>query len=233
MVDYDTNLQQRTLGNPGQKLGASGTIDQSCATGQRDLLPLGLERSSLEQFELGLQFLQPLDSLGDDLGQNRSWLMNDLPAPSLPIVPPQPLEYNELGDDPHQLPRRRSRYLIRRAAAQSGPVVIPNASALNPMERWRNSPPEEEPALIPDILNALRVSPKQRGNDGLHEARKNGHAFQHYRRAASTTSGESSASSRDSHQSGCSNSSTQGSLGTARPPGQDARGQNDPQEAGS
>ncbi|KNG90941.1 hypothetical protein ANOM_000656 [Aspergillus nomiae NRRL 13137] len=37
------------------------------------------------------------------------------------------------------LPRRRSRYLIRRQDQQSGPIVIPNANAMGPMERWHPS----------------------------------------------------------------------------------------------
>lgn len=111
------------------------------------------------------------------------------------------------GPQGRGLPRRRSRYLTRNAAAQSGPVFIPNASSLDPMERWRNSPPEEEPALIPDIIDALKTAPEppekpsgSRGNN----------AFRDYRHAVSTTSGESSASSRDSQQSGRSSSSGRG-----------------------
>ncbi|KAL4952896.1 hypothetical protein BDW69DRAFT_195262 [Aspergillus filifer] len=105
-----------------------------------------------------------------------------------------------------QLPRRRSRYLTRHAGS-AGPVIIPNA--LNPMERWRNSPPEEEPALIPDILNALEGAENSLATDNTNA----GDAFQHYRRAPSTTSGESGASSRGSQQSVYSNSSARSPLG--------------------
>ncbi|KAL2829316.1 hypothetical protein BJY01DRAFT_255066 [Aspergillus pseudoustus] len=105
-----------------------------------------------------------------------------------------------------QLPRRRSRYLTRQAGS-AGPVVIPNA--LDPMERWRNSPPEEEPALIPDILNALEGA----GNSLVTDNTNAGDAFRHYRRAPSTTSGESGASSRGSQQSVHSNSSSRSALG--------------------
>ncbi|PYH80257.1 hypothetical protein BO82DRAFT_355636 [Aspergillus uvarum CBS 121591] len=117
-----------------------------------------------------------------------------------------------------QLPRRRSRYLTRQSGAQAGPIVIPNAgSDLNPMERWRNSPPEEEPALIPDILDALKTAPSEPENISPNAAGGNSHAFRQYRRAASTTSGESSASSRDSQQSGRSTSSAADRLGVQGP----------------
>ncbi|RAH81632.1 hypothetical protein BO86DRAFT_313539 [Aspergillus japonicus CBS 114.51] len=117
-----------------------------------------------------------------------------------------------------QLPRRRSRYLTRQSGAQAGPIVIPNASSdLNPMARWRNSPPEEEPALIPDIINALKAAPSPLESISPNGAGGSGHAFRHYRRAASTTSGESSASSRDSQQSGRSTSSAPDRLGVQGP----------------
>ncbi|RAH51213.1 C2H2-type zinc finger protein [Aspergillus brunneoviolaceus CBS 621.78] len=112
-----------------------------------------------------------------------------------------------------QLPRRRSRYLTRQLGAQAGPIVIPNASGdLNPMERWRNSPPEEEPALIPDIIDALKTAPSLPDSISQGALGGSSHAFRQYRRAASTTSGESSASSRDSQQSGRSTSSAEDPL---------------------
>ncbi|KAF7588200.1 hypothetical protein BBP40_006019 [Aspergillus hancockii] len=57
------------------------------------------------------------------------------------------------------LPRRRSRYLVNRAQEQSAPIFIPNASVMDPMERWRESPPEDEPASMSAILRALEKSP--------------------------------------------------------------------------
>ncbi|PYI12329.1 hypothetical protein BO78DRAFT_356249 [Aspergillus sclerotiicarbonarius CBS 121057] len=151
------------------------------------------------------------------------WLFDDLNLPQSPIIRPEAQQHSilsEVGGNHHygngnqpdistvnparQLPRRRSRYLTRNQ--QASPIVIPNASTLDPMERWRNSPPEEEPALIPDILDALKTAPQD-----MHGSR-NSNPFRHYRRAASTTSGESSASSRDSQQSGRSSSSAQNPL---------------------
>ncbi|OJJ04488.1 hypothetical protein ASPVEDRAFT_789826 [Aspergillus versicolor CBS 583.65] len=142
---------------------------------------LDLSRSSSGNFGIDPQLL---DSRNHDAGTGVE------PVSHRPNYPP-----NESG---RGLPRRRSRYLTRNSAA--GPVVVPNASSLDPMERWRNSPPEEEPALIPDIIDALKTTPEP-------EKHGSGNAFRDYRRAASTTSGESSASSRDSQQSGRSGSS--------------------------
>ncbi|GAB1200626.1 hypothetical protein APSETT444_010000 [Aspergillus pseudonomiae] len=107
------------------------------------------------------------------------------------------------------LPRRRSRYLIRRQDQQSGPIVIPNANAMGPMERWRESPPEDEPASISAILDALKKTPTQRSTQrssrsATHNTGQN--VFRHYRRAPSATSGESSGSSNASFGSALSHS---------------------------
>ncbi|RJE22401.1 hypothetical protein PHISCL_05262 [Aspergillus sclerotialis] len=114
---------------------------------------------------------------------------------------------------PHTgLPRRRSLYLMQHSGRDKGPIVIPNPTALNPMERWRESPPEDEPASMTAILNALKETPPeqpvQHGTDSTQDAEHFTNAFLQYRRAASTTSGGSSGSSRISQQSGRSHSST-------------------------
>lgn len=105
---------------------------------------------------------------------------------------------NTPSSDRTGLPRRRSRYLIRQQHEQSGPIFIPNTNAMDPMERWRESPPEDEPASISAILDALRKTPTQRSTQrsSRPDTRNTGHnAFRHYRRAPSATSGESSGSS--------------------------------------
>ncbi|KAF7588178.1 hypothetical protein BBP40_006085 [Aspergillus hancockii] len=119
---------------------------------------------------------------------------------------------------PHPgLPRRRSRYLMRCSERGTGPIVIPSASALNPMERWRESPPEDEPASMAAILDALKQTPLQQrrrpGRGNNHDPIHNANAFRHYRRTASPTSGESSGSSRASQHSARSRSSTQDPMG--------------------
>ncbi|KAL4819987.1 hypothetical protein BDW67DRAFT_154418 [Aspergillus spinulosporus] len=112
------------------------------------------------------------------------------------------------------LPRRKSRYLLRRSGNQSTPpIFIPNSRALNPMERWRDSPPEDEPASISAILDALHsASSTQTGsaNSGAGSSEGPDLNFRQYRPPPlSTTSGESSASSRASVQSNRSRSSSQ------------------------
>lgn len=119
----------------------------------------------------------------------------------LPVMPSEPRK---------GLPRRRSRYAIDRAGGRTNPY---------PIERWRESPPEDEPAPMSAIINAIRDSdahPPQPQNQSTHE-RELGISdleiadhFRKYRRprscAASTTSAESAASvsSRQSGTSGAS-----------------------------
>lgn len=69
------------------------------------------------------------------------------------------------------LPRRRSRYFVRRSGPGPRPVFIPNSSALDPMDRWRESPPEDGPASISAIMDAVRNAPGREpsriGNRGV------------------------------------------------------------------
>lgn len=100
----------------------------------------------------------------------------------------------------HTLPRRRSKYVLRRAGSRSSPVNIPSGS-LSPrpfetqplaMQRWQNSPPEDEAASLSAICNALDNRPL-----GLspHPSRPSSRdAFRRYRGPSSTASLESVAS---------------------------------------
>ncbi|GFF41267.1 hypothetical protein IFM51744_04747 [Aspergillus udagawae] len=154
-----------------------------------------LSASSQQYFTNGLV---PSELLGSSTGPS-SGIGNRIPAPGA------------------GLPRRRSRYLTRSSGREAAPIVIPNASALNPMERWRESPPEDEPASMAAILDALKQTPAQQSglpdNDNPDDPTDIANAFRHYRRAASATSGESSGSSRASQQSVRSRSSVQDSTG--------------------
>ncbi|KAL4954465.1 hypothetical protein BDW69DRAFT_205203 [Aspergillus filifer] len=134
----------------------------------------------------------------------------DSPLPTDTTISQEPGTPYQLGTIPLRgLPRRRSRYLTRNTKAQAGPVVVPNSYALGPMERWRNSPPEEEPALIPDILNALKTAPAAQRNNAAprRRSRRSSNAGRSHRQAGSTTSGESYATSQDSQLSAHSSSS--------------------------
>ncbi|KAM0281181.1 hypothetical protein ACHAO9_010869 [Fusarium lateritium] len=62
------------------------------------------------------------------------------------------------------LPRRRSRYFRSQyqpnlPQAIDIPGSAPTDVPLDPMQRWRNSPPETEPALLSAIADALRQTP--------------------------------------------------------------------------
>lgn len=110
------------------------------------------------------------------------------------------------------LPRRKSKHFIQRPEAQARPVFVPtHISSTDPLKRWQESPPEDEPAPTSAIRDAVESSSGQHGDEV-----ENGQlvdAFRTYRqprsRAASTTSGESatSASSRQSSGSRLSNGS--------------------------
>ncbi|GIC87267.1 C2H2-type zinc finger protein [Aspergillus udagawae] len=154
-----------------------------------------LSASSQQYFTNGLV---PSELLGSGTGPS-SGIGNRIPAPGA------------------GLPRRRSRYLTRSSGREAAPIVIPNASALNPMERWRESPPEDEPASMAAILDALKQTPAQQSglpdNENPDDPTDIANAFRHYRRAASATSGESSGSSKASQQSVRSRSSVQDSTG--------------------
>ncbi|KAF2018590.1 hypothetical protein BU24DRAFT_418112 [Aaosphaeria arxii CBS 175.79] len=85
------------------------------------------------------------------------------PEPSLPL-------HSALAERPSQLHqqsliRRRSKYFIRRTGSQqSAPIVIHSgnsgrtASPSLPMQRWRDSPPENEASSLSAIYNAVQNS---------------------------------------------------------------------------
>ncbi|KAJ6171170.1 hypothetical protein N7470_000237 [Penicillium chermesinum] len=94
------------------------------------------------------------------------------------------------------LPRRKSRYLIS-SEGSTTPVYIPNSSGLDPMQRWQESPPEDEPASMTAIMNAMEETTASHTASDKSKVRSSS-AFRNYRRARSFTSGGSSASSTDS-----------------------------------
>ncbi|EXF73491.1 hypothetical protein CFIO01_12676 [Colletotrichum fioriniae PJ7] len=67
------------------------------------------------------------------------------------------------------LPRRRSRYRFVHSEKRAGPVSIPVSPSdgeLSPMQRWRKSPPQDEPASITAIHDALKNSGARIDLDG-------------------------------------------------------------------
>jgi hypothetical protein len=81
---------------------------------------------------------------------------SDSPAP----LPPQQ----------RTLPRRRSKYVLRRSGSGSRPIAIPSRasrveSPVQPLsiQRWQNSPPEQEAASLSAIYNAMGQRPLSGG----------------------------------------------------------------------
>lgn len=71
---------------------------------------------------------------------------------------PLPLPRNPLGGY-RGLPRRRSRYIVQEIDQQPNAVFIPPSSGpADPLERWKQSPPEGEAASLTDIEKALENS---------------------------------------------------------------------------
>ncbi|CAG8212327.1 unnamed protein product [Penicillium salamii] len=145
---------------------------------------------------------------------------SDQATDSVTTLPSQTFESEEsisrqlLPMDPSQvsrgLPRRRSRYLIQNFDQRSNAIFVPPVGhPADPLERWKESPPEGEAASLSAIQNALEDSamyPSRVLSPGMPDSRA-GNSFQSYRRsgsrATSTTSGESatSASSQRSNRS--------------------------------
>ncbi|PYI08348.1 hypothetical protein BO78DRAFT_75497 [Aspergillus sclerotiicarbonarius CBS 121057] len=119
------------------------------------------------------------------------------------------------------LPRRRSKYFIPRSGRHiTTAYTAPNILSPDPLTRWQQSPPEDEPASLSAVRNAVQgsfhnqfggVGPIDFDNQCIVADSDVLDAFRTYRRprsqAASTTSGESiiSASSHQSYDSGLSN----------------------------
>jgi hypothetical protein len=97
------------------------------------------------------------------------------------------------------LPRRRSKYVLRRSESHTNAIVIPskyrNESPVQPLaiERWRNSPPEQEAASLTAIYNAMeRPTPNGSRTSSFD-------AFRTHRGASSSTSLDSGVSDSSLH----------------------------------
>ncbi|CEJ61501.1 hypothetical protein PMG11_10034 [Penicillium brasilianum] len=149
------------------------------------------------------------DASNNHLFEGFSWnwesspALNDLTMPSEPIeeTASAPLSQRQPVRAPPTrssgLPRRRSRYLISRPVEKTHPIQIPTAKEMDPMQRWQESPPEDEPASFTAIMNAVDEMPTH-NSPRQASGRKVNDSFRHYRQSASITSGEFSASSADS-----------------------------------
>jgi hypothetical protein len=111
------------------------------------------------------------------------------------------------------LPRRRSKYVLRRSGSGSRPIAIPNGGIRveSPMQslaiqRWQDSPPEQEAASLSAIYNAIEQRPFSGSSQ---ESRTPSYdAFRTFRGPSSSTSLDSGVSDNSAHsnQSGTSQS---------------------------
>ncbi|EMD64658.1 hypothetical protein COCSADRAFT_36034 [Bipolaris sorokiniana ND90Pr] len=113
----------------------------------------------------------------------------------------------------HTLPRRRSKYMIRTSIGTSSPIAIPISSQYEneqeqslTMQRWRNSPPEDEAASFTAICDALDGRPV--GIAPRISCSSNQSAFRKYRGPSSTTSLDSAASESSLRSANSSHSAT-------------------------
>ena len=81
-----------------------------------------------------------------------------------------------------------------------------NISGLDPMQRWSESPPEDEPSSVAAIMSAMAEKPMTEDGHNQHSRRRKKNSYR-YHRSISTTSRESSASSTDSAWSSAGSSS--------------------------
>jgi hypothetical protein len=107
------------------------------------------------------------------------------------------------------LPRKRSKYILRRSGSQGRPISIPTTSYNEfpvqslAIQRWQNSPPSEEAASLSAIFNAME-QPQPSGGSRTPSF----DAYKTYRGPSSTTSIDSGISDNSAHstQSGTSQS---------------------------
>lgn len=143
----------------------------------------------------------PLESICTPLSQgdnqNTSTIQNVYPQMAPPAFPR------------HSLPRRRSKYALRRSNHGTRPIAIPVIPLADDrpgqslaIQRWRNSPPEDEAASLSAIFQAMERDPMNQSPYDSH--RQTPEAFRSYRTPSSTTSlesGTSGSSMRSNHSS--------------------------------
>ncbi|KAF3385538.1 hypothetical protein F1880_002132 [Penicillium rolfsii] len=103
----------------------------------------------------------------------------------------------QIMNRPSSLPRRRSRYSLRRLGQTMSPRYTQDiTNTLDPMQRWQESPPEDEPASLSAIMQAVNKS--ERANEGLslgeEVSSRMKSSFRHHRRPASVASSKSGTS---------------------------------------
>ncbi|RMD41644.1 hypothetical protein DV735_g3482, partial [Chaetothyriales sp. CBS 134920] len=126
------------------------------------------------------------------------------------------------------LPRRRSRYARSGGMATAAIPILPpkNSTALDPMQRWQESPPEDEPVPLSATYNAFKTlssSLPTPGSAGAGIGRPTSRSMKrvsagHYHRATSVTSLESAASTESKYSADSARSFSSAASQTFRPP---------------
>jgi hypothetical protein len=140
-------------------------------------------------------------AFADDIDALDSFALDEMIQNHRPTPPPQ-----------RTLPRRRSKYILRRSGSRSRPIAIPNqTSNRSPVqslaiERWQNSPPEEEAASLSAIYNAMEQRPFSGSSRGSRNSSFD--ASKVHKGPSSSTSLDSGVSDNSAHsnQSGTSQS---------------------------
>ncbi|KAH3994968.1 hypothetical protein HBI56_164030 [Parastagonospora nodorum] len=158
--------------------------------------------------DLPVNYMNPAEPAANtgDVNALDSFAFDQLIQSSCPTPPPQ-----------RRLPRRRSKYVLRRSTSRSRPIAIPTptqcGSPAQPLaiERWQNSPPEEEAASLSAIYDAMVQQPFSESSRGSRNSSFDAckaDAFKTYRGPSSSTSLDSGVSDNSVHsnQSGTSQS---------------------------
>lgn len=126
------------------------------------------------------------------------------------------------------LPRERSRY-SRPGGRETAAIPIPhakNSTSADPMQRWHESPPEDEPVPLSALYDALRNTSSSLPDPGSTAARMGRPtsrstkrvSARHYRRATSVTSHESAASTESGYSADSAHSFSSAASQTLRAP---------------
>lgn len=136
----------------------------------------------------------PVEQINDTENTDGKRYFPEIPTSTIPMATPSP----RAG-----LPRRRSKYFIQRSTQFLEPLFVPNQGhgTLDPMQRWQESPPEDEPAAMSAIMRAINTP----GKEDIKT--RTADSFRGYRRSKSQAS-SNSGTSISSHQSAVSTKST-------------------------
>lgn len=194
----------------GDAIPRDGPADGAIPSDMHEVFAFDPDLFGTDGFQMGLDdnsLATPLPMSSDPFGGHQDF--PNLDSPQQPLQPqlhhapswefdPSPqgsLTMNHINPQ-RSLPRRRSRYFHTDRRHGSRPQAIPqypghDDTALDPMQRWRDSPPEAEGASLAAIADALKEALPSMGSASSSDASRR----RNRRRAAYSTSGGTSISS--------------------------------------